>query len=113
MNTRKIGADYEEKAAAYLEKNGYRILERNFRCRTGEIDLVARDGRYLVFVEVKYRANAALGSALEAVGPRKQAVIRQTAAYYMLLHHLPSDTPCRFDVAGITGEEIVLIRNAF
>ena len=57
MNRRETGSRYEKQAAVYLEQKGYEILEMNFRCRRGEIDLVARDGEYLVFVEVKYRAD--------------------------------------------------------
>ena len=58
---RKTGAEYEQKAGAYLEGQGYEILEYNYRCRTGEIDIVARDGEYLVFCEVKYRASGGGG----------------------------------------------------
>ena len=57
----KTGAEYEQKAGAYLEEQGYEILEYNFRCRAGEIDIVARDGEYLVFCEVKYRASGGGG----------------------------------------------------
>ena len=67
MNKREVGAAYEEAAAVFLEKNGVRILERNFRCRQGEIDLIGRDGEYLVFFEVKYRKNADAGLPAEAV----------------------------------------------
>ena len=59
MNNRRTGSEYEARAAEYLTANGYRILERNFRCRQGEIDLIAQDGSYLVFVEVKYRSSLA------------------------------------------------------
>lgn len=62
-NTRKTGARYELLAAVHLEKCGYRIIEKNYRCRIGEIDLVACDGAYLVFVEVKYRKNNKKGGA--------------------------------------------------
>ena len=59
MNKRQVGTQYESMAVQYLTEAGYHILERNFRCRTGEIDIIAKDGAYLVFVEVKYRASAA------------------------------------------------------
>ena len=72
MNRRKIGQEQEELAAKYLEEKGYEILERNYRIRTGEIDLIARDARYLVFIEVKYRKNLQMGDPLEAVDVRKQ-----------------------------------------
>ena len=58
MNRRKVGAEYERYAAHFLEKQGYQIIEYNYCCRLGEIDIVARDGRYLVFVEVKYRSDS-------------------------------------------------------
>lgn len=113
MNKRKVGAAFEQTAAAYLEKQGYRILESNFRCRLGEIDLVAKDGEYLVFVEVKYRANESMGTPFAAVNGKKQATIRRVTQVYLMAHHLPEDLPCRFDVVGITGTEISLIRDAF
>ncbi len=113
MNRRKIGAAYEKEAAAYLEKQGYRILERNYRCRFGEIDLVAEEGDYLVFVEVKYRSGQIKGDPLEAVHERKQRTIRRTAMWYLTEHSISGSSPCRFDVVGITGKKIRLIKNAF
>lgn len=112
-NNRQTGRRYESVAADYLVEQGYRILERNFYSRQGEIDLVARDGRYLVFVEVKYRSGTANGSPAEAVGPLKQRRIRGTARYYLYSRGLPEDTPCRFDVVAVTGGQIELIRDAF
>jgi putative endonuclease len=97
----------------YLKEQGYVILEKNFRCRMGEIDLIAREGSYLVFVEVKYRSNASLGDPLEAVDRRKQATIRKVASWYLMKKGLSDRVPCRFDVVGILGKEITLIRNAF
>lgn len=73
MNKRQTGSHYEETAAAFLTSKGYRVLERNFRCRQGEIDLICRHGRYLVFAEVKYRSGLSMGSPAEAVDARKQA----------------------------------------
>lgn len=112
-NKRKTGGRYEEIAAAFLQERGYRILERNFRDRFGEIDLVARDGRYLVFVEVKYRRDSGSGYPEEAVDARKQARLRHTASSYLYSRHYPQDMPCRFDVVSILGEEIRLIADAF
>lgn len=89
------------------------ILEQNFRCRSGEIDLIARDGAYLVFIEVKYRKDAAEGYALEAVDEKKARKVRQVAAFYLLKKKYPEDTPCRFDAAGIDGEAITYLENAF
>lgn len=113
MNKREIGTFYEQKVGAYLEKQGYKILEYNFRCRTGEIDIVAKDGRYLVFVEVKYRRSEERGNPLEAVNRKKQCVISKTAAYYCLTHGYGDTAPCRFDVAAVLGNEIKLVKNAF
>ncbi|MDD6638726.1 MAG: YraN family protein [Lachnospiraceae bacterium] len=113
MNKRQVGTQYESMAVQYLTEAGYHILERNFRCRTGEIDIIAKDGAYLVFVEVKYRASAACGSALEAVDYRKQQSILRVAQYYMVSHGYGTQTNCRFDVVAIQGTEITLIQNAF
>ncbi len=111
-NKRWIGSEYEKKAGEYLISQGYEIVEYNFRCRIGEIDLIARDGEYLVFCEVKYRAGAAKGHPAEAVGIRKQRVISKCAAYYLTTRHLPGIS-CRFDVVSVEGNEITLIKNAF
>ncbi|MCM1282664.1 MAG: YraN family protein [Muribaculaceae bacterium] len=113
MNRRALGTKYEELAAACLQKRGYRILERNFRCRAGEIDLIARDQEYLVFVEVKYRANADCGSPLEAVDVRKQGKLLKAARYYLMLHGYAEETDCRFDVVAIRGDAFTLVQNAF
>lgn len=108
-----MGSQYEELAAEFLRNKGYEILEMNYRVRSGEIDMIARDGRYLVFLEVKYRANDRRGSAVEAVDHRKQQVIWRTARYYLHQHKYPAEQPCRFDVIGITGTQIQHIENAF
>ena len=113
MNKREVGGRQEEAAAAYLANLGYRLVERNYRCARGEIDLICRHGRYLVFVEVKYRADEGKGSPFEAVDSRKQGRIRPTAEYYLYSHGLPEDTPCRFDVVGILGENVEVMENAF
>lgn len=112
-NKREIGGWYEEQAAAYLESKGLQILEFNYRFRAGEIDLIARDGEYLVFVEVKYRSTQESGSALCAVGRDKQKVISKTAKHYLTVRRRSIDVPCRFDVVGIDGNKIQWIKNAF
>lgn len=113
MNRRAVGTAYEKQAGEYLKELGYEILEYNFRCRIGEIDIIARDGEYLVFLEVKYRASAGSGSPLEAVDRKKQHIISKVAAYYCLTHGCDETSPCRFDVVAILGDEISLIKNAF
>ncbi len=113
MNKRKLGADKEQLAAEYLAAQGMRIVERNFRGRQGEIDIIGYDGQYLVFVEVKYRSSTLCGSAVEAVDVRKQRQICQVADYYRFRHHLGSNTMVRYDVLAIQGQEIRWIPNAF
>ncbi len=113
MNNRAIGTEFEQRASVYLEQNGYRILERNFRCKIGEIDLIAKDEGYLCFIEVKFRSSASKGFPSEAITPNKIRRITRTAQFYMLLHKLPVDTPCRFDAVVILGDELNLIKNAF
>ena len=113
MNKRQLGGEYEKLAAEYLRAQGYDILEQNYRCRSGEIDLIARDGEYLCFIEVKYRRGITCGSPFEAVGLHKQMQILKVARYYLMKKKLNLDTACRFDVVAIEGNEITLLRNAF
>lgn len=112
-NKREIGTAYEKEAVLFLQNRGYEIIQCNFRCRQGEIDIVAKEGGYLVFVEVKYRYGTANGWPEEAVGRQKQRKILHTARYYLYQHQLPEDTPCRFDVVGICGRMFSLIQNAY
>lgn len=113
INKRTVGSRYEEKAAAFLQHMGFQILEKNYRDRYGEIDIIAREKEYLVFVEVKYRSGLHSGYPEEAVNGRKQARIRHAAQYYLYRKRLGEDVPCRFDVVSIVGEKIRLIRDAF
>lgn len=112
-NKRAVGSRYEAEAAAFLKSQGYTVLEQNYRDRLGEIDIVAREGRYLVFVEVKYRSAAEKGYALEAVDHRKQRRICRVADYYRYARGLGDETSVRYDVVGIQGSEIQWIQNAF
>lgn len=112
-NKRALGAAKEALAEAYLRGQGYEILERNFYSRMGEIDLIAREDGYLVFLEVKYRKSSMSGHPAEAVTYRKQQKIYAAARYYLYKKGFPTDMPCRFDVVAIQGEEITLIKNAF
>lgn len=111
-NKRKTGERYEQMAGEYLEKRGYSILEYNFRCPFAEIDMVARDKEYLVFCEVKYRKGKRMGGPLEAIDKKKQKRISMAALFYLSSKGI-RHCPCRFDVVGITEEEIVLLQNAF
>ncbi len=113
MNRRSLGTCWEEQAAELLRREGCEILERNYRSKRGEIDLIVRDGRYLVFVEVKYRRDTASGFPEEAVTQQKQWRIIRAAQEYMLKKHLPETTPCRFDVVAVCQGRMRHIRNAF
>ena len=101
MNKRRIGAKYEEMAARYLHACGLKIIEQNFRCKTGEVDLIALDGIYTVFIEVKYRTGTRLGEPEEAVNFRKQRIICRVCDFYRRTRRLKEDTPIRFDVLAI------------
>ena len=113
INKRQIGTDQENIAADWLVRHGARILERNFRSRHGEIDLIARHGEYLVFCEVKYRRTNEIGAPQEAVGITKQKRICKVADYYRPLHGLGDGTSVRYDVIAIRGNQVNWIQNAF
>lgn len=113
MNKRAIGASYEEKAALYLKEIGYHILERNFRCKIGELDLIGKNEDYLCFIEVKFRSDSSKGYPSEAINHNKIRKITRTAQYYMMVNNIPQDTPCRFDTVFILDDEITVIKNAF
>ena len=89
------------------------ILEQNFRCRQGEIDIIARHKGVLVFVEVKYRKDLRQGRPEEAVTPLKMRTICRVADYYRLRNGYGEQVPCRFDVVAVLGEEIRIFENAF
>ena len=112
MNKRRTGSEYEGLAAGWLENQGYRIVEKNYRCRQGEIDLIAEKDGYLIFVEVKYRRTGQAGDPAEAVDCRKQKKISRVAEYYCW-EKRRLDYPCRFDVICVLGQEIRHIENAF
>lgn len=112
-NRRRIGTVQEERAAAFLSGLGYRILERNFRCKRGEIDLIAEEDGVLVFLEVKYRKSGCCGSPAEAVTRSKQRTICRVADFYRMLKGIPESRSCRFDVVAILGDRVQLYRNAF
>jgi len=112
-NRRHIGNEQETKVQAYLETLGYEIVTRNFYSKHGEIDIIAKHHGYLVFIEVKYRADKRFGAPEEAVTYGKQQRILAAAKYYMYKNRVPFDTPCRFDVAGVMAGEIRITENAF
>ena len=98
-----LGAWGEEKAARFLTERGYTILERNFHSRYGEIDLIAEDGEFLVFVEVKLRASTSHGLPEETVTPKKQEKLRLTAETYLQTHE--TDKQPRFDVVSLYAKD--------
>jgi putative endonuclease len=113
LAARRRGAAAEEAAARFLARQGLEVLERNYRTRFGEVDLVAREGATLVFVEVRARAWAAFGGAAASVDARKQRRIVAAARHY--LARLPAEPACRFDVLTVQGPQAVpgWIRGAF
>ncbi len=112
-NRRKIGTAYEEKAAAYLRAQGYRILEQNFRCKFGEIDLIGEESGLLVFLEVKYRKSSQFGNPAEAVTPAKQRTICRVADFYRMSRRIGENQGCRFDIVAILGDQVQVYRDAF
>ena len=115
--TRSRGAWAEQRAARYLEEHGLAVLERNYRCRAGELDLICLEGARVAFVEVRYRRDGALVSAAQSVDASKQRRLRLAAAHYLHFHGELRHRPCRFDVVTVTGtgedSEIGWIRDAF
>lgn len=105
------GGEGEEQAARFLAGQGLELVARNYRTRLGEIDLIAREGTTLVFVEVRLRSGARFGGAVESITARKRARIAVAARQYLMrFRRVP---PCRFDVVCIEGDEPTWIRGAF
>lgn len=113
MNKRQLGSDFEEKACDYLTKQGYSIIERNFRTHKGEIDIIAKEGDCLVFVEVKYRSGDKYGYSAAAVNSHKQKIIYRVAEGYLSYHKEYQNKPCRFDVIAFDCNNMTHIKNAF
>ena len=100
LSKRGQGATAEKIALHYLEHHGLRLIERNFHCKLGELDLIMRDGTHLVFVEVRSRSSVRFGRPVETVAHHKQQRLLRSAAFYLQKHRL--DLPCRFDIIGIS-----------
>lgn len=108
----EVGQRYEQMASEYLRELGYEILEQNYRCRQGEVDIIAADGDCIVFCEVKYRKNLHCGYPEEAVTLEKQRKISKAAIYYLYRKNM-TEQACRFDVIGIMKDKICHYKNAF
>lgn len=113
MDLVEKGHYYEQMAVDYLISRGYRILERNYRYRRLEVDIIAMEGPCLVFIEVKYRKTGGLQHPLEAVDMRKQQHIGRVAVQYLYSHGYGSEQLCRFDVVTVSDGGPVLYKNAF
>lgn len=108
----KPGALAEQVAAQFLQKNGLRLIQRNFRCRFGEIDLILRDGETLIFAEVRQRSRGDFGGAAASIDAHKQRRLILTAQHY--LASLPRIPPCRFDAVLLdAADNVEWVKNAF
>lgn len=119
-STRQVGNKQEGLACQYLQRQGLKLVLRNYLCNHGEIDLVMIDsGQFLVFVEIRFRSQQAFGDAIASVTSYKQQKIRRTAAHYLMRHPRMAHFACRFDVVGISRSthsselRFEWIRNAF
>jgi putative endonuclease len=111
----KSGAQAEQTAACFLQQQGLRLVQANYRCRFGEIDLILKDGETLVFAEVRMRSSKLFGGAAASIDARKQTKLIHTAQHY--LSNLARTPPCRFDallLCTAEGEDgIEWVKNAF
>jgi len=110
QTTKQIGDAGEERAAQFLAGKGLRMVERNFRVKGGEIDIVCRDGKTVVFVEVRRRASADFGGAGASITPAKQKRLVLAARHWLARH---GDAACRFDCVLIDGENLEWLKDAF
>ena len=118
MEIRKqLGDNSEAMAQNYLEQRGYRLVQKNFRCKTGEIDLIMQKGEMLIFAEVRSKTSSRYGEPLETVNKAKQDKIKKAAAYYLYTHPKQADCYCRFDVLSVlwinSTPQITWIEDAF
>ncbi len=117
FNSKKTGTQGEELAQQYLSKQGLTLIEKNFNCRLGEIDLIMQEGEYLVFIEVRIRHNQRFASPMESITYNKQQKSSKTAQFYLQQHHLIDKVPCRFDAVAVNLKSaqpsFEWIKNAF
>lgn len=105
------GDQAEQQALDYLRKHGLQLVDRNYRCKSGELDLIMKDEHTLVVVEVRFRASAKYGGAVESITSKKQSRIIAATQHYLMTNKINS--AIRFDVVAISGERIDWIPNAF
>lgn len=113
LNHNNAGFEAEQLAETYLRKQGLKLVVKNYHCRFGEIDLIMKDGKCLVFIEVRLRSHAKFGSAASSITPKKQQKLITTAQHYLQQH---GEQQCRFDAVvmnNVKNDNIEWIRNAF
>lgn len=98
----RVGQAAEQQALAFLQGHGMKLVQRNFLCKMGEIDLIMRNGNTLIFVEVRYRSHTDYGGGLESITPHKQKRIIRTAQYFLLQNPEWRHAPCRIDVIALS-----------
>lgn len=113
MNNRQIGTFYEREVVLYLQSKGVRILEQNYRCRQGEIDIIGYDGSCLVFFEVKARNSLRAGNGFESIHLPKQRKICRVADWYRFEHGISEFCEMRYDCISVDLGKIHWIKNAF
>ena len=117
MNKRVVGDFFENLACSYIKEQGGKIIQRNYRALRGEIDIIAKDGKYLCFIEVKYRTNDRYGEPEAAVDIRKQKQICKISSLYLISKYNSLEIPIRYDVVAVSSiSDAVSVRwykNAF
>jgi putative endonuclease len=111
-----IGKEVESLVSIYLQQQGLKLLEANYRCNFGEIDLIMDDNDTLVFIEVRYRNNLSYGDGVVSINKSKQHKIKRTAIYYLQQHALYDKVICRFDIVAVakkSKEDLIWIKDAF
>jgi len=117
LSRKDLGDKHEQLACEILSNNGLKIVTQNYRCKLGEIDIIARDKENLVFIEVRYRKSDSYGGSLESVDRKKQERVVRAASHYLQKHKLTNKISCRFDVFAVTGNlnqlQHIWIKGAF
>ncbi len=111
--TQQTGQQAEELVCQHLQKEGLKLIDRNYRCRLGEIDLIMQEANDLIFIEVRYRENIFFGNGAESVTRTKQNKLIKAASYYLQQQKLHESINCRFDVVSLSSRGLEWIKNAF